>query len=378
MRIPIFILLFFLSGITTAQKVKDRIIAVKYSKAPLTPRKDLPKKYHFIVTEEDVTAQGKRTTLKVRSQTNAYDVRSNFYKGDAGLGQINGFTDISYHPDSLLFFIKMDVGLLDDGIRTIVNGSSPSGVVNYHFSISFRLPITFTVMLQDSVIIYERNTTDTTFKYAFPKDYKPTAEVGAYFSHAELGAAYQTHHYGFFTEIRNTIVKNWVYQTKMDFSSRFGRQLTDMKLDIHFIKDKKGGYDDVDLLVVKMDTLFNQLDANYEKSYATNWHGTRYKTEFGKLAAEWETILNEDAQKAKTGSFSRFDIEAKWGLYKNLLWCKFFAGEMDFVIEKTTQLELDRTTNQMLYGGVKFENLRAFAADYRIRYLANPELFKIN
>jgi hypothetical protein len=378
MRMLLFILTFVISGMMFAQKVKDRDVSIKYSKAALTPRKDLPKKYHFIVTEEDITAQGKRTTLHVRSQTNAYDIRSNFYKGDAGLGQINGFTDISFHRDSLLFFIKMDVGLLDDGIRSIVNGSSPSGIANYHYSISFRLPISFTVMLPDSSIIYERSTKDTTFKYAFPKDYKPTAEVGAYFSHAELGAAYQTHHYGFFTEIRNTIVKNWVYQTKMDFSSRFGRQLTDMKVDLHFIKDKKGSYDDVDLLVVKMDTLFNQLDANYENSYIKNWHQTRYKAEFEKLASEWETLLNADLEKSKSGNPARFDTEAKWGLYKNQLWCKFFAGEMDFVIEKCTQLELDRKTNEMIYEGVKFENLRAIASDYRIRYLANPELFRGN
>jgi hypothetical protein len=51
---------------------------------------------------------------------------------------------------------------------------------------------------------------------------------------------------------------------------------------------------------------------------------------------------------------------------------------MDFVIEKCTQLELDRKANEMLYEGVKFENLRAIASDYRIRYLANPDLFRIN
>jgi hypothetical protein len=124
--------------------------------------------------------------------------------------------------------------------------------------------------------------------------------------------------------------------------------------------------------------LFNQLDANYENSYIKNWHQTRYKAEFTKLASEWETLLNADSEKSKTGNPSRFNTEAKWGLYKNLLWCKFFAGEMDFVIEKCTQLELDRKANEMLYEGVKFENLRAIASDYRIRYFANPELFKAN
>jgi hypothetical protein len=81
MRLLLLILTFVTSGMMFAQKLKDRDVSIKYSKAPLTPRKDLPKKYHFIVTEEDITAQGKRTTLHVRSQTNAYDVRSNFYKG---------------------------------------------------------------------------------------------------------------------------------------------------------------------------------------------------------------------------------------------------------------------------------------------------------
>lgn len=377
--IRFFILVSFVLLILTgfSQKAKDRYVYFKYMKAPLTPKADLPKKYHFLVSEESVNPQGVKTTLKIHSKTNAYDPRSNFYKEAAGLGQINGFTDEIYHKDSLLFYIKMDVGLMDDGLRSVVTGSSPSGIPNYQYKIPFRLPMTFSARTNDTLEFFLRSSNDTAFTYFFPKDYKPTSAVGAYFSQAELGAAYETNRMNFLVEMRNDIVKKWIYQTKMDFSSHFARQITDLRLDLYFIKDKKGEYGDVDLLVVKMDTLFNQLNANYEKSHLTNWHGSNYKTQFTKLASEWEIILNTDSEKAKTGGTPRFDTEAKWGLYKNYLWCKFFSGEIDFVIEKCTLLEIDRQSDEMLYEGVKFANLRDFALDYRVRYLANPDLFGV-
>lgn len=360
--------------VSFSQKAKDKGVSFKFLKAPLTP-KALPKNYTFTVTEKYNNEKGVATSVTVKSKTLAYDPKSNFYKGSSGLGHINGFNDIAYHKDSVLFFITMDIGLLDDGLRSVLEGSY-NGNKHYQYQIPFRLPIDFKAKYNDTVF-YEMNTKDTSFLFHFPKDYKPTESIGAYPSTTQLGAAYETNRIGFLNHVKTQILNKWIYMVKMDFSSHFAKQLTDFKIETYWIKEKKEiQFADANLLVSEMDTLFAQLDRNYEKSYASNWHKEPYHSKFVALSKSWEALLSIDLSTFEVKDTDRFSEEIKWGMIKNWMWCKFFSGDMQSMLDLAIKLEEPRKTDYDLYYNVVFKDMIPVMADYIKRYQANLDLFQ--
>lgn len=356
------------------QKLKDKPVSFKHLKAPSSP-KLLPVSYHFVVREDYYNAQGQIKVLTVVSKTSAYDARSNFYKGTEGLGHINGYQDARMHPDSSYFFIELSVSLPDDGLRKMVSKITAPGTI-YHYAIPFRLPMTFKAWTPDSSLFYARSSKDTTFEYTFPIDYSPYKTNTSYPSESALGVAYEANRANYMSVVRNDIVKKWLYQTKMDFSSHFAKQRTQFSFDLYYIKEKKGGFEDVEVLVAKMDTLFGRLDANIDNSYQKNWHGTYYQKAFAKLTAEWDLVLKDEVQKTRKSQTARFDVETVWSLYKNQLWCMFFSGLMKEVIQLCKELEEERIENPVIFGPVKFLDILSKATDYYQRYLANPDLFQ--
>lgn len=364
--------------ILDAQKLKDRTVSFSYLKAPLTPM-DLPGHYDFCVKEENRNNQGVKTVLEVYSGDHKYDTRSSFYKSASGLGNINGFKVCTFNDTSVVHSrITLSIGLLDVHTKDVVqNGTIPDGNPGWCYKMQIKLPIAFSLKASQPEPVYERFSDDTVYVYHFPADYKPLSSAKAYGTTGELETYYQANRTGFLTDLRNDIVSKWIYQTKMDVSSRFTRQRTDARVDIHWIKEKKGGFEDVDVLVAKMDTLFNRLDANYHDAFKTNWHSTEYREEFIKIATEWKALFDQEVQRIKLGHAPRFDSEMNAGLYKNYLWCRFFGSEMDEVIRECETMESDRIADPAAFGMVSYSNLLDFARDYKARYEANPGLFEL-
>lgn len=377
----IFLCLAF-TKLSFSQKQKDKLVSFKHVKAPLTPISDMIFEYDFIVREENMDNKGVKTTLGVTSGTSAYDARSNFYKGLEGLGRINGFVVLPYgtgadHPNNRLIF---NVGVIDVSTKDVVQNGELQGTLTpaLCYQIKFSLPMVLRFNDPYGNYFYYKSSLDNKelFTYRFPVDYKPTSGVKGYATAVELETAYQTHRTAFLLEARNQIVKNWIYETKMDISSRFAYQVTDAKVDINTVKVKKGSYDDIDKLAAEMDTLFALLDREHTSGIKTNWHTSYYKNAFANLASNWEKIWSIENEKLKSGQPARVEQEALDGLYKNVLWCKFFAGEMDFVIAKATELETYRIENPKKFYSIRYDQMLAFITDYKLRYEANKNYFE--
>jgi len=364
------------SVLSFSQKLKDKTVEFNYLKAPLTPIATMLTQYDFVAEEENMDVKGVKTTLRVVSGTNAYDPRSNFYNGTEGLGHINGFDKVDFvkENESLINHIILKVGVIDVATKDVVqNGSLPGSITPIVcYKMTIKVPMDLSLSDQYGKAFYHRSsiTDGENFTYKFPEDYKPTSQFKGYATATELETAYQTNRIALLLEFRNQIVKKWVYATKMDISSHFARQITDTRLDVFYIKEKKGGYEDVENLVMKMDTLFAQLDRQHLSGINTNWHTAYYKTGFLLLAADWDKLRNDDIEKSKSGQAVRFDKEALEGLYKNWLWCRFFGGDIDFVIATATAFESDRAAN-LTSQRIGMNNLLLIVNDYKIRYEAN-------
>lgn len=363
-----------------SQKHKDKTVEFKHIKAPLTPIENMNFHYNFLVEEENQDVTGKKTTLGVRSGTNAYDLRSNFYNSTEGLTKINGFTVVDYKPNDFeVNHLRLNVGIIDVVSKDAVpNGTLPNSVTTILcYQMKITVPMVLTFVDQHNQEFYTRSTTTdkTTYTYKFPEDYKPTGGAKGYVTTTELESAYQTHRINFLIEVRNQIVKKWIYETKMDISSHFAKQITDARVDVSYVKDKKNDISDIEKLVVEMDTLFAQLDRQPSSGIGANWHTNAYKEKFQLIAAGWETILYSENEKITNKTATRFDVDTHEGFYRNFLWCKFFAGEINFVLEKIMAIEDQRKINPGKYYAVKFDNMLAFIADYQKRYFANKATY---
>lgn len=362
------------------QKHKDKTVEFKHVKGPLTPIEGMNFQYNFTVEEENQDVTGKKTILTVRSGSMAYDPRSNFYNSTEGLTKINGFSVVNYKADDEeVNHLRLKVGIVDVVSKDAVpNGTLPNSVTTILcYQMKITVPMELRFLDQHNQEFYNRSTTTdkTTYTYKFPEDYKPTGGVKGYTTTTELESVYQTHRINFLMEVRNQIVKKWIYETKMDISSHFTKQITDAKVDVSYVKDKKNDISDIEKLVVEMDTLFAQLDRQPAAGIGTNWHTIQYKEKFQLIAAGWENILNAENEKITNKTSTRFDSDTHEGFYRNFLWCKFFAGEMNFVLEKIIAIEDQRKINPNKYYAIKYDNMLKFIEDYQKRYLANKTAY---
>jgi hypothetical protein len=370
---------FFLVTTVTAlfsfgQKLKVKAVELNYLQAPLTPVANMPAEYDFIVEESNMDIKGAMTTVTVLSGSNAYDPRSAFYTGFSGPGRINGFKVVDYQEgtNNTINHIHLKVGILDIASREVMENGSLQGSILPALCYKMQLSVAIEIRLSDPERneFYYRSTAqgNDKFEYKFPEDYKPTSSLKGYGSTDELESAWQTHRAAFMLEVRDLLVKNWLYETKMDISSHFANQRAQLAVDVYYFKGKGPVYPQVNKAVTNMDSLFAQLSRDSKAGLTSNWHTLYYQEKFAQLYDTWATILSVD-----TNGNLPFPDEIYAGLYKNQLWCQLFAGNYGVIVH--IQQMLSDAGNDYLSMGVDFENIVSFAVDYKKRYDANRAMY---
>jgi hypothetical protein len=356
------------------QKLKVKTVELGYLQAPLTPVENMPVEYDFVVEESNMDIKGAMSTVRVVSGSTAYDARTAFYTGFSGPGHINGFKVVGYQEgaETNINHVHIKVGILDIASREVVENGSLHGSILPALCYKMQLSVAIEVRLSDAARneFYYRSTAEGNdkFEYKFPEDHKATSSLKGYVSKDELETAWQTHRSAFMLEVRDLLVKNWLYETKMDISSHFAKQRSKTVIDVHYFKGKGTAYPVVNDAVTKMDTLFAQLNRDSKVGSTSNWHTLYYQEKFAEIYDVWTTILSIDAN-----GDPPFPGEIYAGLYKNQLWCQLFAGSYGVIVH--IQQMLSDPGNNYLSMGVDFENILLFAGDYKKRYDANRETY---
>lgn len=378
----IFVTIFIFSTFTNGQKLKTIPVQFKCSFLPLTPVKDLPSELRYTAKETYIDENGKTKVHIAHSGGHNHGERDIFYKSFLRLGTIGGFVIKNYWDSTsyLTSRLHVEIGHLDLRTKEVVkNGNLPDGRPAFRYKMVFKVPIDLTLYDAYGNEVYSRNSNDTSFTYYFPGSYKPTSSLKGYASDAELETAYQQNRYNFLRFIKDQIFEIWLDETKQIITSRFKSRRSDMVIDLYRIKDKKNDkYTDIDLVLDKMDTVFNRYKAEYMNATTNNWHASYYKNEFTAIAKEWLTILNNDIALKESGQENRFDTEMAYAMYKNYLWSEFFSGNMQMVVEECKKLEQARIEEPMIYGGLDFEIILRIATDYFARFNANPGAFNFD
>lgn len=373
----------FISTLSFSQKLKKEYFNFKYIKAPLTPT-PMSDYYSFKVTEEMLSDKGIKTKETYTSSSLGHGPRSYFFTNMNCMGKINGFKKAPYkanrqpHEDTICN-IDLYAGVLDLISKDVKKNGSIQGTTTpaLAYQVTFSLPMSLVMYKEGQKEVYSKNeqSNNNTFTYTFPTDYKAIGIKG-YATTGLLESAYQKNRLAFRLEIRNKIIQQWIYDTKMEISSLFRRSIGKQTVDVAYIKYKKGGYEDVGHLMDMMRILFEKINTNLDSGSQLNWHTSEIQTEFTKLKTDWEALLNAESEITVSGKAGRFDETQFLGLSKNWIWCMLFAGEYDEVISLCSELETQSNSNSLKNASkIFFSNVLEFAMDYKFRYERNKEEF---
>ena len=232
------------------------------------------------------------------------------------------------------------------------------------YILSVSLPMAITFYRDGHILEYSKNDRETekVYQFEFPKDYSKIS-LNGYASAVELEAAFSKHWPAFRLELRNKTIQPWLYEAKMEISSNFKRSLEKLDIPVYYIKNKKGGYEEVDELIIEYKSALQAIQNERNKGKNVNWHSLEIKQSFVQLTLKWEQLINTLLKANKLSP------DQEMGLWANYCWSLFFSGEFDLSVEKANEFSQRQNENPKNFKKViKFEKFISFAIDYKERY----------
>ncbi|MBD3636471.1 MAG: hypothetical protein HUJ25_03940 [Crocinitomicaceae bacterium] len=245
-------------------------------------------------------------------------------------------------------------------------------------NITCKVPMTYSVYDQNDTIILENISIDNTKSFEFPKDFYSLGDVPVYKSKKAIVYAYNAERQKHLLKMRNDAIGTnlWYIEAELkkaltSENDKFLMQLITLKVKG---KDKKT-YADILALEERMKNNCDKIKENYKAENKMNWHTKEIHNEFKLIGEEYAKILATDGESGKT----RFSNMTFVGLSKNMLWCLFFTGEFDFVLEHATELRArdekttsdDSITSLMNDMKISWHRLESAVKNYKSVYLRN-------
>ncbi len=390
----LFGLLLFVN-IGSTQKLKKDIATFPYISAP-SDSTQVPHDFVWRVNETKIDNLGKEINKIYKSSTLAStDPNIQFYKSN--LDRLPGFTRKTYHHISGIAeenqrgiapacFVDVKVSPTNV-IRKVINKKQDlkDGVKTIGTALSYDI----TIIINRSFVFYKNMTEElyrnndmsgeTKMTFNFPRDFKAPSgvRVKGYLTKGQLDNEYLKNQHAFLTQIRKQFIHKWLSKNYSRLASRYSERRTSFSTVIYYVKNKKGGYEDLEIALEKMRQIESLVKGNKKLGNKKNWH----TEEIQKLAKECEMIwfeaLEEERKAKESGTKGRLDYAMTMGITKNWIWSRFLQNDFDFCINQCFKLhppskdaEISKEVRKLY-----LPEMRKMMEDYKKRFLVNADKY---
>ncbi|MBK6527774.1 MAG: hypothetical protein IPO32_00035 [Crocinitomicaceae bacterium] len=384
MKIILLSALLFLSGaIVLSQKVKKEGETIKYFR-PAIYLEPIARTYNIRVVEKLTEADG---------SVSEHDYIAKGGIGGQGreysfpLGSLVGFnytakadTTLGLDTTSQLFIKADKTNIISSKpiSQNITDAAGKVTGVRWSYQTTIYIPLSFQFLSEKNETIIEHTDSFELRTYTYPSNYSKQAQT-TFTSKDALQASFNTNKHEYLKEIRAKYISDWSVVARKIIKHTFIDDEDLFSVDFTTIKGKKGEFDDIDLLVERMKIQFEIIRENFKLGNKVNWHSEAIHAEFSAIALGFQKMIESEAANVDANQPLRFDHEGFSGVCKNFLWCKFFMGEFDFVIERSNyfiEQENKRASANLIPGfSIFWTNLLEVSTTYKKIYAVNKTRF---
>jgi hypothetical protein len=384
MKIILLSILFLLAGNNLlSQKLKKETEAIKYFR-PAIYLEPIAKTYNIRVIEKLTEADGSVSEhdyiakAGVSAQGRGYSL---------AFGSLSGFrytakadSTMGLDTTSQLFIRADKTNIISSKpiSQNITDAAGKVTGVRWYYQTTIYVPLSFQFMSEKNEVIIEHSDSFELRTYTYPSNYSKQAQA-SFTTKDALQASFSANSKEYLLEIRDKYIADWSVLAKKIIKQTFVDDEDFFGVDLSTIKGKKGEFDDIDLLVERMKTQFEIIRENFKLGNKVNWHAEAIQAEFSAIALGFQKMIESEAANVDANQPLRFDHDGFSGVCKNFLWCKFFTGEYDFVIERSRYfIEEEKkrgSTSLIPEYKIFWSNLIEIAEPYKKIYNVNKSRF---
>ena len=338
MKSGVFFFLLIFALAVNSQKIRNEKFKVFYTIPAQYSEKAAPT-YNIVVNEFTSGLEGQIENTFV-NYSEAKEHNKEYYFNSINPSKFR-YSDYSQTPEETdsMSLLQLDCGELifldEHDYYVLVPRQGTVPYQKWFRRISVEVPCSFSFVDENNIerILYNNR---QEYSFVFPTNFEGY-RLQTFRSEESLHSSFLEYEDELKIELRKNyfekygkVISNEIYNAYYDIHEEV------FKCNIHYMKaipKHKERYEDFKSVIKHVENVMRKINKNHDKRNGINWHTDEIQHEFKYIQAVFEGILRQELEDEKSGIPKRMNDITFSNIYTNILWCDFFLGNYDEVME---------------------------------------------